>query len=81
MLQQLQAVCILERRVSIGKMPADIAKPQSPQDGIADCVQQHIRIGVAQQPLFIRNRYTANNTRSSLYQLVYIKTLSYSYHA
>ncbi|MNI73260.1 hypothetical protein D3C73_1292540 [compost metagenome] len=61
-------------------MAADITKPQSSQNRIANRMQQHIRVGMAQQPFFIWNRDSADNARSSLYQLMYVKPLSYSYH-
>ncbi|MNW60496.1 hypothetical protein D3C74_384870 [compost metagenome] len=80
MLQQFQAVGILEFRIGIREVLADIPKCQRTQNGITYRVQQHVCVRVTQQSFFIRNRYSANNTRASLYQLMYIKSLSYTYH-
>ena len=48
--QQHQGICSLVPRVGIRKMLADIPQRRRAKQCIRNCVQQHICIGMAQQP-------------------------------
>src|SRR5574340_332899 len=60
-------------------MPADVAQRRRAEQRVADRVQQHVGIGMAEQAPVIRNVHAADDQLAPLYQLVNVETLSDSH--
>ena len=50
--KEFHAVDILVGRIRVGKMEADISQAGRAQEGIADCMEQNIRVRMTEKPLF-----------------------------
>lgn len=53
--KQLAAVDALIRRVGIGKMLPDVPESGGPEQGVADGMEQNIRVGMAQEAFRVRD--------------------------
>ena len=72
--QQLQAVGALEGRVGIREVRADIAEARGTQQGIANRMQQHVGIAMAQEALLVRDIHPTDNALAAFHQFVNVKT-------
>ena len=72
--QEFQAVRALERGVGIREVRADIAEARGPEQRIANCMQKHVGIAMAQQALLVRDIYTTDNALAAFHKLVNVKT-------
>jgi hypothetical protein len=70
--QQHGGVRPLELRVGIREMAADIAQRRSAEQGIGDCMQQHVGIRMAEQAQAVRHFDTAENQLAPRNQGMYI---------
>src|SRR5690554_5698672 len=57
-------------------MPANITQPGGTQQRVRNSVQQHIGIGMAQQPMSMGQRDPADDQGPAFHQRVHIKALS-----
>ena len=57
----------------------DVAQRRRAQQGVHDGMSQHICITVPEQPLFMGNVYAADDAFASLYQTVYVISVSNSH--
>ena len=78
--QEFPAVCARIVWVGIGKMLPDVAKRRRSEEGVGNGVQQHIRIRVPQQPLFIRYIHAAEDELASLHQSMHVVADTHSRH-
>ena len=69
-LQQHPRVCALEFNRSVGKVAANVAQPRCAQNGVGDGMQQHVGIGVAQQPLVVGDLDPTNDELAAFHQRV-----------
>ena len=74
--QQHAAVGALERRVRVGEVAADVAERRRAEQRVGDRVQQHVRVRVAEQAAFVRNRHAADDEGAPLDELVHVVALS-----
>src|SRR5450759_2881501 len=74
--QQDAAVDVLVFRFGIGEMPADVAQCRGTQQRIADRMQQHVRVGMAEQTFFMGYFHPADDQLAACYQLMHIVTLT-----
>ena len=65
-------------RVRIGKELADIAQRRRAEQSVHDGVRQHVGVAVAEQALFIRHLYAAENEPPLLRQAVDVIAVSYA---
>ena len=65
--------------VGIREMAADVPQARRPQQGIGYRVEQHIRVGMAQQALLILDFHTAQDQVTPLHQPVYVISVSDSH--
>ena len=77
MCQQLHAVRTFKALVSIGKMPADIAKGSRPQKGIHQSMHGNVSIAVPVKAKFIRHFNPAQNKFAVFRKAVHIKACTY----
>src|SRR4051812_22181020 len=77
--QQLAAIHTFITRVAVRKMSADVAQCGGAYQSIADCMQQHVRIRVAVEPAFVRNRHAADDELAPGFQRMRIESLPYSH--
>ena len=76
MAQQEAAVRALVAHVAVWEVPPNVAQGRRTQQGIHQGVEDHIRIGVAEKPLFIGDRHTAQHQRPPLHQAVDVVALA-----
>ena len=77
--QQFDAVCALIRRIIVRKMASDVPQCCSAEKRIHNGMNQHIRIGMSQKAIFIRDFHTAQNQFPVFHQFMHIVTHSYSH--
>ena len=70
------AVGAAQTRVGIRKMPADVAQPRRTEQRVADRVQQHVAIGMAEQTLLERDVDAADHQLAPRHQRVDVEPLS-----
>ena len=61
-------------------MLADVAQPGRPQQRVADRVQQHVPVRVAQQPFRVRDVHPADQQLAPVNQRVDVEALAYFEH-
>lgn len=79
--EQDRRVSIFECRIRIRKMVSDISFADRSESRIRDCMQQYIRIRMADQTFCMRDCHAADDERPSFREFMYIKTLSDPYHS
>ena len=77
--KQLQAVGVLVLRIAVGKMMPDIAQRRSAEQSVHHRVQQHVGVGMSQQPLAVRYLYAAEDQFPALSIAVYVISVSDSH--
>ena len=77
--QQFDAVCALIRRIIVRKMASDVPQCCSTEKRIHNGMDQHIRIGMSQKAIFIRDFHTTQNQFPVFHQFMHIVTHSYSH--
>ena len=79
--QQDFAVDIQELIGVVGELVADIAQVGGAEQGIADCVYEHIGIGVPCQAILIRDLHTTYPKVAVLDKFMYIYSKTNTYHS
>ena len=74
--QKFKAICILESRIRIGEIRADVTQATSSQQRIAYSMQQNVGIAGPKQTFFVGDVYPSNNALATFHQFVDIKTYS-----
>ena len=74
--QQIPAVDITKRLVTVWKVPADIAQTRRAEQGVAQSVQQYVAIGVRFQALCMWHVDTTQPQMISGFKRVNIKALT-----
>uniref|UniRef100_E6QHF0 Uncharacterized protein n=1 Tax=mine drainage metagenome TaxID=410659 RepID=E6QHF0_9ZZZZ len=73
------AVDVLELLVGVGKMPADVAQCRCADQRVANRMQQHVRIGVAHEPLPEGNLHAADDQLAPRNERMHVESLPYSH--
>ena len=66
--------------IGIGKVAANIPHGRRPQQRVGDGVQQHIRVGVAQQAQRVVDDHAAHHQGATGHQGMYVPTLANAHH-
>ena len=74
------AVNVQELRRCVGKLIPDITQVRRTQKRIADCMYEHIGIGVPRKAIFIRDFHSANPQVAVLHEFMNIYTKANSNH-
>ena len=72
MAQQHTAVRALEGGISVRKVLADIAQCRRAEQGIAQGVQDHVAVGMSQQPMVVCNAHAAQGDEIAFSETVHI---------
>jgi len=76
MAQQRAAVGALEARVGVGKVLADIAQGQRTEQRIGERMQQHVAVGMGDQPELVGNAHAAQGDEIALAEAVYVVAMA-----
>ena len=77
--EKQQAVRAEKAVVSVGKQLADIAQRGRAEQCVGNRVQQDIRVGMTEQPLFIGNRLAAEDQLAVLRKFMYVVSVTDSH--
>ena len=80
MLQELHARHAFPAIVTVGKVPAEIAKRRRAQEGVLDGMQQHIGVRMSQEPIFMRDVDAAYDELAPCHQAVHVVSHAKSRH-
>ncbi len=72
MTQQRAAIGALEGRIGIGKVLADVTQRHRAEQGVAQCVQQHITVGMSDETEPVGNPHATEGDEIAIAEAVYV---------
>ena len=79
MSQQRATVGALEPRVGVREVLADVAQRRRAEQRIGQGVQQHVAVGVGDQPMFVGNAHAAEGDEVALAEAMHVVAMANSH--